>query len=154
MNKKGQNTLEVIIIAIILLGLLLTITLVMVQRNSDTERITSIQRDTLKCHHISSIITNFTANAAYSQGKLMGLEENVFISKGSIVIGEISCRYSGNASEQINEESYKNDYDTGFTLQREREYAGSDPVGVIYKIKKEGDKVVFCDQTDPDNDWC
>lgn len=161
MNQKGQNTLEIIIISIILLGLLLTIALIMVQRNADTERIATIQRDTIKCHHLSSIITSFNSNQAYSQRSLIGLEENVLVAKGSIVIGEISCRYAGNASEQKGPgnaseqtpaESFNPD-DTGFTLERERDY-GSGPVGVIYKVKKIGGGVIFCDQTNTANDWC
>lgn len=95
MDEKGQAAVEIILIAVVLLGLLLATVYVMVQRNNDISRISAIQRDTLKCDGIASIITSFASNSGYSETVISGLEKDARIEKGSIIVGETSCGYKG-----------------------------------------------------------
>ncbi len=142
-NEKGQTAMEAIIIAVVLLGLLLAITIIMVQRNMETNRLSSIQQNTVKCQGISTIITSFNSNKGYSEGKLPQLEKPVYVKNGSLLIDNISCRYSGKTLKQTsNGTSPAYDEDTtGFYLEVEK----------TYKAKRPGTEVVFCDTAQI---WC
>ncbi len=139
MDRKGQTSLEVMITAVVLLGMMLATTVTMVQRNVETERFGEIQQDLIKCQAISATISNFNSNQAYSQSILRGLEKAVHIEKGSIVTGTISCRYIGLAQKDDDgnpvTEVFTKD-STGFDLgQGERYDVKKLPQGVtFYKI--------------------
>ena len=150
LDEKGQHAMEIIIIAVVLLGLVLATSAVMMQRNVDANRILGIRRDTIECHRISGIITGLSASSGYGEAKLQRLEKTVRIEKGSIVIEgysgrSISCRYSGTAWLEEQEGQYWQDLE-GFDLVKEK--AGS---GVTYKAKRLGMGVVFCDYAET---WC
>ena len=132
MDNTGQVAVEIILIAVVLLGLLLATAYVMVQRNNDINRISTLQRDSLKCDSIASTITSFASNGGYSEATVSGLEKNVRIEKGSVIVGDISCSYKGDVwfKEEAEEEKSAQD---GFTLE----------IGKEYWIKKIGEKVMF-----------
>lgn len=122
MDKKGQAAIEIILIAVVLLGLLLATVYVIVQRNNDINRIFTIQRDSLKCDSIASTITSFASNSGYSEAIISGLEKNVRIEKGSIIVGDISCSYKGDV--WLNEATQAAGSElSGFDLKRGESYA-------------------------------
>lgn len=150
LDEKGQSSIEVIIIAVVLLGLVLATSLVMMQRNTDTNRILGIRKDTIRCQGISGIITGLNASQGYGEAKLQGLEKTVRIEKGSIVIEgdsgrSISCRYSGTAWLEEQEGQYRQDLE-GFDLVKEKMGRG-----VTYKVKRLDIGVLFCDYAET---WC
>jgi len=141
LNKKGQTAIEVILIAVILLGLMLGTAVISVQRNIEANKLAAIQRDTVKCQGIASTITNFNSAELYSKTSLQGLDKIVRVEKGSLVIGSVSCRYIGSASIQTSAVPDYDDDETGFDLL----------VGKVYSITKEDQGVVFCDKSQA---WC
>ncbi len=150
LDEKGQHAMEVIIIAVVLLGLVLATSVVMMQRNVDANSILGIRRDTIECHRISGIIIGLNASQGYGEAKLQRLEKTVRIEKGSIVIEgdsgrSISCRYSGTAWLEEPEGEYQQDLE-GFDVVKEK--MGS---GVTYKVKRLEIGVVFCDYAET---WC
>ena len=95
MQNRGQSSIEIMMIVIILLGLLLATAFIMVQKNSDINRLDTLQRDMQKCDRIAATITSFSSNDGYSEAIVTGIEKNVRIEKGSVIVGNISCSYKG-----------------------------------------------------------
>lgn len=148
--KKGQVSIETVIIAAVLLGLLLITSLFMTQKNIETNSITAGKRNSITCQKISAIITEFSSGKDYSEAKIFGIEKDIRIEKGSILIeqdggGKTSCAYSGSALFEQSKGSYLPDAD-GFDLAKEKMGAMA-----IYKVKKVGYGVVFCDYAET---WC
>ena len=85
MDEKGQTSIEVIIIAVVLLGMVFATVMIMVYRNIDTNRLFTIQQNTVKCQGISEIITSFNSNKEYSEAKLQQLEKPVYVKNGRIL---------------------------------------------------------------------
>ncbi len=127
MQNRGQISIEIMIIIIILLGLLLATVYIMIQRNEDINRISTIQKDTQKCDNIVSTITSLSSNNGYSETVVTELEKNVRIEKGSAIVGNISCNYKGNV------------WFEGTSAQDGFWLIGKE----TYIIKKIGDKVEF-----------
>ncbi len=143
MDEKGQTSIEVIIIAVVLLGMVFATVIIMVYGNIDTNRLFTIQQNTVKCQGISEIITSFNSNKEYSEAKLQQLEKPVYVKNGKILIEGISCGYIGKARKQKSDGASP-DYDedtSGFYLQ----------TGKTYKAKKTSREVVFCDIAET---WC
>jgi len=144
-GRKGQSAVEVVIISVVLLGFMLAAALLMTQKNLETAQLSEIQGNTILCERISGTVTGFNANKDYSQVMLQGLQKDVRIEKGSILIGSIGCVYSGQAWKQANntgdvEQDYEDDF-TGFNLEK----------GKTYKVKKIDIGVVFCENSEA---WC
>lgn len=129
MQNRGQTSIEIMLIVVILLGLLLATAYIMMQRNSDINRISTIQRDTQKCDSIASIITSLSSNNGYSEAIVTGIEKDVRIEKGSVKVGDIYCSYKGNV--WFGETSAQED--GGFLLFNDQ----------TYSIKKIGETVEF-----------
>jgi hypothetical protein len=132
LDAKGQAAIEVIFIAVMLLGMLLSTSYLMVQRNNEASGIAAMQRDMLECRSIASAITGFASNQAYSQAAISIAEKEVRIEKGSIMIGLASCDYRADA--WLGDE--KSAQGEGFALLRGRSYT----------LKKDLDRVVFIAQ--------
>ena len=128
MQNKGQVSLEIMAIVVVLLGLLLATSYLMMERNSEINRLATIQRDSQKCDNIVSKIVSISSNSGYNEAIVTGLEKNVRIEKGSAKVGDIYCSYKGDVWMGAFEAN-----DTGFNLES----------GKSYKVKKEGEKVVF-----------
>ena len=136
-NEKGQTAVEVIIIAVVLLGMLLATAIIMTQNNSETSRLSAIQQNTAKCQSITATITGFNSSKAYSEVKLPQLDKRAFVKSGSVLIEGISCSYVGKALKQTSDGTspvFEHDI-TGFYLEPEK----------AYKAKKSGQGVLFCD---------
>ena len=123
---------------------------VAMQRNSDANKLLSIQRANERCREISGVITKFNAGQDYTETKLEGLEKDVRIEKGSIIIkstetATITCRYTGTAWLEETENSYKQDSE-GFNLVKE-----SSGESIAYKVKRLAIGVVFCNYAE---NWC
>jgi len=95
MQNKGQVSIEVMLIGIILLGLLLATSYIMMQRSNDINRLATIQRDTQKCDNIASAIVSLSSNTGYSEMIVTGFEKDVRIEKGSVIVGNVGCSYKG-----------------------------------------------------------
>jgi hypothetical protein len=140
LNEKGQNALEIIAIATVLLGMLLAVSIIIFQMNADTERLSGVQGDTVRCEAIASSITGFNSNKGYSQSFLESLDKQALVRNGSVTFGNLGCRYSGNAFLQVTGADYEDD-EAGFLLAQ----------GVKYKMKKNLEGTVFCDVEET---WC
>lgn len=127
MQNRGQTSIEIMMIVIILLGLLLATAYIMVQKSNDINRISVIQRDTQKCDNIASKITRLSSNTGYGKEIVTGLENEVRIEKGSVIVGNISCSYKGYV--WLGEDDAQN----GFWLLKNK----------TYSVKKIGEKVEF-----------
>ncbi len=127
MKNRGQTSIEIMMIVIILLGLLLATAYIMVQKSNDINRISVIQRDTQKCDNIASKITRLSSNTGYGKEIVTGLENEVRIEKGSVIVGNISCSYKGYV--WLGEDDAQN----GFWLLKNK----------TYSVKKIGEKVEF-----------
>ncbi len=150
LGERAQSAVEIIIITVVMLGFVLITYTVVMQRNSETERLLEIQRDNLACREISGIITTLNASEGYSDTKLERLEKDVRVEKGSLIIqstiaGSITCRYTGTVWLEESEDVYTQDSD-GFDLLKED--AG---VSVVYKVKRLDIGVAFCDNA---QNWC
>ena len=95
MKNRGQTSLEIMMIVVILLGLLLATAYIMMERNNDINRISTIQRDMQKCDSIASKITSLSSNRGYGKAIVTELEKDARIEKGSVIVGNISCSYKG-----------------------------------------------------------
>lgn len=153
MDRKGQAAIELIITAVVLVGLVLGTAAVMVQRNMEAERISAIQRDTSSCDAISGLINALDRRTGYTEIALDPLDKTMEIGNGAVLIrresgSSVICRYNGTALFEDSEGSYTND-STGFTL--ERDDGGNPQSTYFYKMKKIGIGVVFCDNS---KTWC
>ena len=127
MQNRGQTSLEIMMIVIILLGLLFATAYIMIQKSNDINRISTIQRDTQKCDNIASKITRLSSNKGYSEAIVTGLEKDVRIEKGSVIVGDIYCSYKGDVWFEETSAQY------GFVLLNDQ----------TYSVKKISDKVEF-----------
>ena len=153
-NEKAQSAVEIIIIAVVLVGLLLATAIIMVQRNIDANRLISLHKDTQICENIAETITNLALNRDYTEIKIQQLEKKAEIKNNAILImresGEsIICRYSGSAAKQTSETTYWCDDDTGPQCDNINGFFLNP--GIDYKLKKSGWEVIFCDT---DETWC
>lgn len=143
LEEKGQVAIEAIMIAVILLGLMLATAVLVVQRNSDATRLNELQKDNALCQKISGLIMNFNSNAGYSEARLQSSEKTARVEKSSVLVGNISCNYSGNAMLQTSDgtsPAFTQD-EAGFDLEK----------GKTFKARKDLEGVVFCDVL---QSWC
>lgn len=148
--EKGQSTVEVLIIAVVVLGLVLLTYSVVLQRNSDAARILALRKDNERCEEISGIITAFSAGENYTETSFGPMEKDVHVEKGSVIIqssvsGSVSCLYSGTALLEVQDNVFQQD-SAGFDLVRQK--AGNN---VVYKAKRLPTGVTFCDYSEA---WC
>jgi len=148
-NERGQAAIELIITAVVLVGLVLGMATVMTQRNIETNRISEVQRSNVACQVLSAIITRLSASTSYMEIELMPLETRAQIRNGAVLIervegGNTICRYGGKAWLQTDAVTFEEDTPNGFFLER---LDGGQ--SITYKVKKLGRGVVFCDTT-----WC
>jgi len=158
MDEKGQSAIEVVIIAIVLLGMVLATVILTTQRNIDTGNLAEYQRNTAICNGLSSTITNLGRSQGYSETIMPALEKQAKIVKGisgsgvgSVLIEgarTASCNYSGNAMLEGPEDFFVEDEDPGgFTLLPRKDLETT----IIYKAKNTDAGVVFCDSAET---WC
>jgi len=145
LGVKGQSSLEAVIVGGVLLALLLATSIGIIQRNSDVENFSALERDRLECTEIASKIAKIVSTKGYAETIVQGLEKTASVEKGSIVVGSISCRYAGRTWMQTGNATYAADGLDGFLIEQGKTY-------VLKSLALENMKgAAFCEHG---QDWC
>ncbi len=102
LKEKGQISIEVISIAVIIAALLLLVFVTTVSRNMETDRVLAIGKNSIQCNAMASTIARLYNNRATTQ-ETLNLETKARLRRvegnsGGINVEEISCRYIGSAA--------------------------------------------------------
>jgi len=107
-KKTGQSPIEIIGVAIIVVGLLLLVLITTYSRNQDTIRLLSRSGSSLQCNEMASVITRLHSNRATTK-ETISLAKDATVDRiaakpGSIKVGAVSCEYIGNVtSDGVND---------------------------------------------------
>lgn len=115
MQARGQTPIEVIAIAVILVGLLLLVFVTTSGKNAETELALETAENSIQCNDMAAAIARLYSNRAITS-ETIALDFNARLRRvegkpGSIDVGKISCSYIGS----IKTEGGESDSDPGGT---------------------------------------
>jgi hypothetical protein len=95
----GQAPIEVIGVAVVLVGLLLMVMVATYIRNEDTQQLLETSENSIQCSDISSAIARVYSNRGvvkesvhfFSEARI----ERVLGNPGSVTVGSVTCEYIG-----------------------------------------------------------
>jgi len=100
--QKGQTSIEILSIAIVMAALLLIVLVSSYVRNGQTQDMLVFNSTTSQCSEMSSVIARLYSNRAVAKEALRLEHEANFLrvegKPGSISVGEVSCFYVGTVS--------------------------------------------------------
>ncbi len=102
MKEKGQMSIEIIGIAVIVVALLLLVFVATTSKNIESNQILAIGKNSIQCNTMSSVIARMYNNRAITQ-ETLNLETETRIRRvegkpGGINVEGISCNYMGSVA--------------------------------------------------------
>lgn len=105
--KKAQMPMEIIAMAVVLVGLLLLVLVTTYYKNIQTQQIMEMSENSIQCNEMSTIIARMHSNRATTREiAFLATESNlrrVEKKPGGIRVGEISCSYIGKVEKTTGE---------------------------------------------------
>ena len=102
-KEKGQVSIEMVIISVIIVGMLLLVFITTSNTNMETGRILTIGKNSIECNRISTTIARLYNNRATTK-ETINIEEEALLRRvegnsGGINVGGASCSDIGSAAK-------------------------------------------------------